>query len=162
MKRKKSSKADDQNIDLFAPKPEKPDFLELIKNPMLERTLPDDFSPEIEAAHLDDLWKRIPHFGKYKFVGFVDAGRSSIVFKVLDDGDAAWAMTIVRQKIYAPVTEADKKAALTPATERELWELQEELSHPHPVGFQRAIQDIKGIVAIISVRPPPSGKLEIP
>lgn len=142
-------------------KPEKPDFLDHIKHPMLDRPLPADFQPKEEAEHLDALWKRNLQFRKYRYVGFVDAGRSGMVFKVIDDRDASWAMIIVRRKIYCAETESGTKGALSPATESELRELQEWAS-PHPVGFKEAIQDKKGIVAIVSIRPPPSGKLVMP
>lgn len=148
MKRQNVSPTPISNEPLFKRRFEKPDFVALLKKPLLDLDLPTGFSVDDESKHLSGLWDSIQQLGNYRYEAFVHAGGSGMVFKVLDEGENAWALKIVRKKVYElKDTSGEVATALSPVSEGELRALQK-LSHPNVVRLREALEDHKGVVAI--------------
>lgn len=148
MKTKPQANQEQSEPSLFTRKFERPDFGALLKKPLLDVPLPDDFKADEEKEHLEQLWESVFSLGNYDYKDFVHAGGSGMVFRVQDDNSNVWAMKIVRKRIYELKDLTGEVAtALSPVSESELRALQK-LSHPNVVRLREAIEDTKGVVAI--------------
>lgn len=132
--------------------PPPPDFLELLRKPLVKLPLPTDFSEPAEAEHLSNLWAASKKLRSYKFETFVHAGGSGLVFKVQQENvTTPLSIKIARRKLYLrEVTNPEAAQNLSPLTEQELRALQR-LTHSNIVRFYDTIADQdKRIFAIIT------------
>ncbi|NJL71885.1 MAG: protein kinase [Candidatus Competibacteraceae bacterium] len=126
-----------------------PDFLELLKNPLLSTQLPRDFDPEMESTHFLSLWKEIDALQAYQFDKFIFAGGSGAVFRVKrSDIGAPLAMKIARAKLFAEGDASNEVATtLSPLSDSEIRALKS-LSHQNVVRLYDAISGPRGIFAV--------------
>jgi len=134
------------------PIPASPDFLELLRHPLVDLELPRDFKQEDESDHLRTLWNSSPELRTYRFDRFVHAGGSGMVFKVfaIDSVQSPLALKIARRKLYsikAPNPNAPQ--SLSPLSDQELRALKR-LSHSNIVRLHDTIVDEKGVFAIVT------------
>ena len=123
-----------------APSLPEPAFLKLLNDPLLSTPLPRNFSAEKEAEHLKQLWARSPQMRTYRFLYFVHAGGSGMVFKVQRQGAAnVEALKIARQHLFEPSHLPQHAArSLSPVSPQELSAL-ERLAHPNVVQLHSTI-----------------------
>jgi HD superfamily phosphohydrolase len=130
-----------------------PEFLNLLRRPLVKDPLPSDFSAEDEAEHLAELWKGSSQLQTYKFDCFIYAGGSGLVFKVFSDGGGPTqlAMKIARRKLYAQrIPNPNVAQTLSPLSASELRALNR-LSHANIVHLHDTIADQnKDVFAIIT------------
>lgn len=119
-----------------------PDFRALLREPLVKERLPPDFLVEVEAEHLNDLWRRSEALRKYAIEAFVHAGGSGMVFRALDSrSQSLRALKIARHKLFQR-TPADDEAipsSLSPVSPTELMGL-ERVSHPNSVRLFEALE----------------------
>lgn len=126
-----------------------PDFLALLRDPLVRTALPQDFDAAAEAEHLRILWRGLAPFRQYSFVRFIHAGGSGMVFRVspMDSPTSVYAMKVARRWLtekppvsgneFSPVSSGELKALRT-------------LSHPNVVQLHDAIEFENGVVAIVT------------
>ena len=148
MKGPKKDNSQGSELSLFRRKFPLPDFALLLKKPLLDVPLPDDFKVEAEVEHLKNLWESAYPLSNYQYEHLVHAGGSGMVFKVVDENSNAWAMKIVRKRLYELKDSSGEVAtSLSPVSESELRALQK-LSHPNVVRLKEAIENGRGVVAL--------------
>lgn len=127
-----------------------PNFLELLKNPVGTGNLPQDFKPAEEAGHLEDLWRNVPKLRHYKYVRFVFAGGSGLVFQVQEkENGTTWAMKVGRAKLFRPPNSASGEKPAPPFSDAEISAL-EQISHPNIVALHERISDTRGVIALVT------------
>lgn len=131
--------------------PTTPEFIDLLRRPVVKLALPSDFDASVEAGHLVTLWNKSSALKKYKFGEFIHAGGSGMVFKVYPEGNPTpQALKIAREKLYKRTTSNPNAVTkLSPLEDRELRAL-ERLSHANIVHLFNAIADEKGVFAILT------------
>lgn len=133
------------------PSPEAPDFVDLLRKPLVKLPLPSDFDAAAESVHLAALWQRLPPLRCYQFESFVHAGGSGMVFKVLDSRSGTpRALKLARRKLCEPRPAGQSKEAartLSPVSESELRAL-ERLSHPSVVRLFEALSDGDSVLGV--------------
>jgi serine/threonine protein kinase len=127
-----------------------PDFVSLLRSPLVSTPLPSNFSVEKEADHLKSLWQRGPDFQRYTFAGFIHAGGSGMVFKVKKEGAATFeAIKIARRHLFDQTgLPQDAATTLSPVSESELSALVQ-LSHPNVVRLYSTVT-VDGVLVAIS------------
>lgn len=129
-----------------------PDFLALLRQPLVDLELPRDFSEPDEDEHLSSLWMSSPELQSYRFDRFVHAGGSGMVFKVFAIGGAPTplALKIARKRLYsAKAPNPNVAQSLSPLSDQELRALTR-LSHSNIVRLHDTIVDKKGVFAIVT------------
>lgn len=142
---------DEKPLLAKADAPSAPDFLDLLRHPLVKLELPRHFSEDTEANHLVDRWDSSPELRSYKFDRFVHAGGSGMVFKVFTtDVPTPLALKIARHKLYSgKITNPNAAQSLSPLSEQELRALKR-LSHSNIVRLHDTIVDEKGVFAIVT------------
>lgn len=150
-KKKVQSTSEEPPLLVNASVPPSPDFLELLRHPLLNLDLPSHFSEPVEAEHLSALWQSSPEFRAYHFERFVHAGGSGMVFKVLSkDVMTPLALKVARHKLYSgDITNPNAAQTLSPLSEHELRALKQ-LSHSNIVRLYDTIVDDRGVFAIVT------------
>ena len=133
----------------------KPDFSALLQNPIVPLPLPADFNVADEAEHLNELLDRAPRFQLYRFLEFIHAGGSGMVFRVVEiNTGSEWAAKIARKKAFQQTQRGHGAQGATtsqsPFSDTEIAALAQ-VSHPNLVSLKDRIVDISGtIIALIT------------
>lgn len=126
--------------DSLFPEAKRPDFRGLLSRPLVALPLPKDFSVEEESAHLDKLWSEQADFRTYQFEGFIHAGGSGMVFRVLSlRNSTIWALKIARGKEF--------KKEGSPFSANETSALSR-LAHPNIVKLDSLLKTGRGVIAL--------------
>ena len=128
-----------------------PAFSDLLSHPVVSLPLPRDFSHAAEADHLSQLWNKSAELRSYHFEAFVHAGGSGMVFKVRSGNEPSpLALKIAREKLYSGrVTNPNAAQSLSPVSPQELRALKR-ISHSNIVRFHDALDDSRGVFAIVT------------